>query len=213
MILLTRLYICEDMTKARWGKNIGNEKLSAVFAKKCICDFLDLEESESSVFFEYNNYGKPLIKNIYNADGSNIDISLHFSLSHSENMIICAVSCFNIGADCQKKNIYNINNCRKIAKRFYTEEENKFLDTHKNALEYINNFFEIWVKKEAYIKYTGKGLAEGLKSFSVADNISGQRNYYKDVTFRKIKITGCEDFFVFLCCGENNKDIPEIIMQ
>ena len=169
-----------------------------------------MNESEISVLFMYNNYGKPLIENIYDANGSSIDIVLHFSLSHSENMIICAVACFNIGVDCQKKNIYDIDRCKKISKRFYTDDENRFLNMQESNEAYISNFFEIWVKKEAYVKYTGKGLAENLKSLSVADSESGQKKYYEDVIFERIIVNGSEDFVVYLCCDRNNKDKLEI---
>ena len=216
---VVRIYICEDMSE----KNIGNEKFSAVFAKKCIFDFLDIDTAKYSVAFRYNTYGKPFIKDIYNsADGSKFDITPQFSISHSENIIVCAVAYFNIGLDCQKKSISDADKCRKIAKRFYADGENEFLDALESDA-YIDNFFEIWAKKEAYIKYTGKGIAEGMKDFSVADCESGQKNYLSDknidVIFKRIDIKNEKDFVVYLCYNKgdneeiNNKNQPEILLR
>lgn len=204
-----KLYICRDITKAKWKKKVDDEKASAVFAKKCISDFLNIRNSKISVAFSRNAYGKPLIKSIRGEDGAEIDVALNFSLAHSEKMIICAVACFNIGADCQKKNIKDIGSCKKIAKRFYTSDENSYLNSLNDDL-YIDNFFEIWTKKEAYIKYTGKGLAEGLTSFSTADGVSGQKDSFGDVTFKNIKVKGAEDFLVSLCYNKRNRNEIEV---
>ena len=200
--------LCSPAVFAECMKNIGNEKESVVFAKKCICDFLGMEERTSSVSFAYNMYGKPIIKDIYDKNGIIADTKVNFSLSHSDNIIICAVTYFNIGIDCQKKNIHDADRCKKIAKRFYSVEENIFLDAQKSDVLYIDNFFEIWTKKEAYIKYTGKGFAEKLQSFSVADSKYGQKEYYQDVVFKKITTENikAENFVIYLCHSKYIKD-------
>lgn len=52
----------------------------------------------------------------------------------------------------------------KMAKRFFTVEEAEFINksTDRNSA-----FFEIWTKKESFVKAVGKGLAIPLNSFSV----------------------------------------------
>ena len=254
-----KLYICEDVKNARWRKHIthiknndntdnnansannanndetGKEpKVSHVFIKKCICDFIGEKEYNTNIIFAKNDYGKPYIDKIYIKKGSawiKIDLSLFFSLSHSDDLMICAVACFNIGADCQMKNLKNLTSaeqCRKIAKRFYSDIENKFLDSlnslnSTNSTEsiddnisdiYINHFFKIWTKKEAYIKYTGKGLAEGLNTFSVTNEIR-QKKYFGDVYFKRILLTKLKkynrkDFYIYLCYNKDNKNVLEI---
>jgi phosphopantetheinyl transferase len=205
-----KLYICEDFKNAKWRRKIvNNDKLSLVFAKKCVCDFIGEKEKHIDFILSKNNYGKPFIESIYKTKGGKrkkIDINLHFSLSHSGGIIICAVACFNIGADCQFINIKDIEQCRKIAERFYSPSENVFLN-ELTEKEYISGFFKIWTKKEAYIKYTGKGLAEGLNTFS-ADKIKGV--YFKKVIPGKLKKTEKSGLFIYLCCGVKNKNALRI---
>ncbi|MCL1858481.1 MAG: 4'-phosphopantetheinyl transferase superfamily protein [Oscillospiraceae bacterium] len=223
-----KLYICENFKYAKWRKNIFNEKkLSLVFAKKCICDFLSEKEHDIDIIFSKNEYGKPYVREIYkitDTEKIKIDISIFFSLSHSDNMIICAVACFNIGLDCQKRNIEDIEKCKNIAKRFYSGQENIFLDSvlspdsdeenddieyKLKEQEYINDFFRIWTKKEAYIKYTGKGLSEGMNTFSVT-NEKRQKNYYGDVYFKRIYLAKQNKFYIYLCYNKENKNICRI---
>ena len=229
-----KLYVCEDVKNARWRKNIENEqKVSLAFIKKCVCDFIGEKEYNTEIVFTKNKYGKPYIENIYKTNKTDksreskeskeigrvkIDISIFFSLSHSENILICAVACFNIGADCQIRTIKNAEQCERIAKRFYSDTENMFLDipdlnNPNNSEAYINNFFKIWTKKEAYIKYTGKGLAEGLQTFSVTNEVR-QRNYMSGVYFKrilpaKLKKIKRKDLYIYLCYSKENKNILE----
>ncbi|MGN0108398.1 MAG: 4'-phosphopantetheinyl transferase family protein, partial [Hominilimicola sp.] len=85
---------------------------------------------------------------------------IYVNLSHSGDYAVCAVSDVTVGVDIQY--------CRecdmKMAKRFFTEEEVEFINksTDKNSA-----FFEIWTKKESFVKAVGKGLAIPLNSFSV----------------------------------------------
>jgi phosphopantetheinyl transferase len=54
----------------------------------------------------------------------------------------------------------------KIANRFYNDDEISYINTHGE-----DAFYQIWVRKEAYIKYLGKGLSFGLKNVStIQDN-------------------------------------------
>jgi hypothetical protein len=115
-----KLYICKDLKNAEWRKNVLNgEKISLAFAKKCICDYIG--ETESSIEFSFvkNKYGKPFISSLYkirNRQKNKIKTNVYFSLSHSGDILICAVSHYNIGADCQIINIKDIKVCRQIAK-------------------------------------------------------------------------------------------------
>jgi len=192
-----KLYICEDYRNAKWLRKVpGDEKISLAFAKICVCDYIGRKGERVEFKFAKNKYGKPFIKKLSRKKGGQINREVYFSLSHSGDMLICAVSRYNIGADCQIINIKDFKVCKKMAERFYSPPEILFLNKLPEE-EYVNNFFEIWTKKEAYIKYTGKGLSEGLSTFSV-DNIDG-------VYFQRAlpELSGA---YIYICCGEDNKD-------
>jgi len=204
-----KLYICEDFRTAKWRKYIlSDKKLSLAFAKKCLCDYIGEKEEDIEIIFSINDYGKPYAESIYKIGEKTgikkMDVALFFSVSHSENMIICAVACFNVGADCQIKNTDDVSKCRKIAARFFSARENAFLESEDKERDYTDNFFKIWTKKEAYIKYTGRGLAEGLDTFSVTTE-KRQKNFLGEVCFKNFDIT--DDFYIYLCYNKDNKNV------
>ena len=167
----------------------SHENNSREFAKRCIREYSGIADFTEFSFAE-NEFGKPFI--------ANIDSDIHFSLSHSGNILVCAVARFNIGVDCQIVNIKDAARCKKIAERFYSPQEKLFLDGLPDA-DYISNFFKIWTKKEAYIKYTGRGLSQGLSTFSV---ISPESERGDDVRFKRVA-PELPNMFIYLCCEEN----------
>ena len=81
-------------------------------------------------------------------------LPVHFSLSHSRQMWMCAFGPRPLGIDIQQ-----VTDCRweSISRRFYTEGEQ-----HQVAMGGIEGFFDVWVRKEALAKATGEGLFGGL---------------------------------------------------
>lgn len=112
----------------------------------------DLNIENGDITFGANSYGKPFLL-------SNQDY--HFNVSHTHNMIAVAVSNNSIGIDVEKIREIDLG----IAKRFFTEYELKYI--YKSQNNTYERFFEIWTKKEAYIKYMGQGLFVPLNSFDV----------------------------------------------
>lgn len=101
-------------------------------------------------------YGKPFL-----ADGK-----FSFSVTHSEKYYILAACADNIGVDLQ---LYNQpRNYMKIASRWFNDRENALL---KAMPEYNREemFYEIWSRKEAYSKFTGKGISS-LKDIPTVKN-------------------------------------------
>ena len=80
-------------------------------------------------------------------------VPLCFSISHSGNLCAVAISNENIGIDVEF--IDEKRNIDAVARRFFKEDENLTLkdDTSRKK------FFRLWTRKEAYAKFTGKGLA------------------------------------------------------
>lgn len=103
---------------------------------------------------ERTEKGKPYFK----------ELPLSFSVSHTDDLWVCLISegTAPVGVDIQK-----IKSTRqdKIADRYFTDDEkDKFINEDKDF------FFKIWTRKEAYAKYTGKGLTKELSKISTLNN-------------------------------------------
>ena len=86
------------------------------------------------------------------------DTGLHLSVSHSGALWACAVHIAPLGLDIQQRR--DGHNARGIAGRWFLPTEQDFLAAHPGR------FFDLWCAKEAWVKYTGFGLARGFKTFS-----------------------------------------------
>jgi 4'-phosphopantetheinyl transferase len=104
---------------------------------------------------------------------------VHFNISHSGSALALAVHKAPVGVDTERIGTPDF----LIARRFFLADEQKYVE--KNAIK----FYEIWTKKEAYIKYTGEGLSRPLRSFSVF--------LLKDIDFM-VQLRG--EYIVSLCC-------------
>jgi len=87
---------------------------------------------------------------------------LHLSVSHSGAVWACAVHTAPVGLDIQQHRPGHDET--GIAKRWFTPEEQGFLREHPEQ------FFDLWCAKEAWVKYTGLGLARGFKVASLVMN-------------------------------------------
>jgi len=123
---------------------------SQLLVRTEICKTLNIRNGE--FFFVKNEYGKPHLKNYPN---------FHFNLSHTRNAIAVAIFDKPVGVDVEKIRNADL----KIAKRFFAESE--FAYIVKSEIGTDKRFYDVWTKKEAYIKYVGKGLSIPLNSFDV----------------------------------------------
>lgn len=86
---------------------------------------------------------------------------IHFNLSHSGEMVACAIGTIEVGVDIQQL----VPVKEKVATRFFTEKENERLKQCTTAKEYEKQFFQYWCRKESYLKLTGEGLGGIAKHF------------------------------------------------
>jgi len=120
------------------------------------------DEELRDVVIEREGKGKPYIARLFTAGCPGRPV-IHFSLSHSGSWWGCLMAAEPVGFDLE---VYREKiNYKKIAQRFFTKEECDFI-----LVEGLDAFYDVWVRKEAYVKYLGSGLAEGLDSFSVTEN-------------------------------------------
>lgn len=80
----------------------------------------------------------------------------HFNLSHSGQYVCCALAEEEVGIDIQR--MHPLKNMR-VAERFFSQEENDLLRVCGSERERQELFYRIWVRKEAYAKLTGAGIA------------------------------------------------------
>ena len=127
-----------------------DKKLSCgayLLLRKLLC-----EENITNPHFKTEKYGKAYISNHEN---------IHFNLSHSEKMVLCAISDMEVGTDVEyidRKIDLN------IAKHYFYNGEYESIMKAENKPD---EFFKYWVLKESYMKYTGLGMNLKLDSFEI----------------------------------------------
>jgi len=112
-----------------------------------------LETDPSALSFSRNGHGKPFLENT----------KLEFNVSHSRDRLLIAVTSGRpVGVDIEfRRGSINMD---AIAERWFAPAEREFFQTLENQEV---GFFDIWAKKEAYVKALGIGIFKELHSFSV----------------------------------------------
>jgi len=129
----------------------------AEFQAQKLVEHLSVTENTKSFAYSYGPHGKPYIEG---------EKPIHFSLSHSGEYVLLAVSDREIGADIQQMKDADMD---KIAKHFMTAEE--YRQWSEETIEAKRElFYQIWAGKEAYLKLTGEGMTAGFQTV-----------YYEDV--------------------------------
>lgn len=167
------------------------DKLLSVGAGALLQKALFLEGIEKCEVITAEN-GKPFLKN---------HPEIFFNLSHSENMIMCAVSDCEVGCDIEK--IKETTN--NIAKRYFTDIENKEI---ASASKRDEMFFRIWTLKESYMKALGLGFALSLGDFSIeiSNRISAIHNGSR-VEYSFIEISDIDGYCCSCCIKGNHEAI------
>jgi 4'-phosphopantetheinyl transferase len=113
-----------------------------------------------SLGFEYGPYGKPVLRPIQN------ETRLMFNLAHSDNLGLIGVSHGAIiGVDLEK--VRFLEDFDDLVGRFFSPSEaGIFLGL--NPVEKPEAFFNLWTRKEAWLKATGEGIAHSLNQVEVA---------------------------------------------
>ena len=110
---------------------------------------------ETDVYVD--EYGKPQVK------------GLCFNLSHSHNIVVCAVSEEIVGCDVEQE---CSSGKEKIGERFFSKGEVSYLERKPE------DFVRVWTLKESYVKMTGEGLRLPLDCFEI--RLEGHPEVYKD---------------------------------
>ncbi|NWK83474.1 4'-phosphopantetheinyl transferase superfamily protein [Staphylococcus sp. GSSP0090] len=108
----------------------------------------------------FSELGKPHI--VY-------DKELFFNLSYAYPYIVCAFDKLPIGVDIEKKRVIDFDG---IISNFTINEQYYI----KESGSLISAFYDIWTRKESYVKLMGVGLNEVLDSFDVLTPLSHEQN-------------------------------------
>ncbi|MDE6625925.1 MAG: 4'-phosphopantetheinyl transferase superfamily protein [Lachnospiraceae bacterium] len=127
---------------------------------------------------------------------------LHFNLTHSGEYAALAVSDQVVGIDIE----YKKKNALKIAKRFFCPEEYEIILAAGDVKAQEQLFLEYWTMKEAYVKYSGKGLELPLSSFLIRkEKVNGlSRVQGTEIWFSTFFLEG-ENYCVSICSGDKNE--------
>ncbi|MBQ8796874.1 MAG: 4'-phosphopantetheinyl transferase superfamily protein [Oscillospiraceae bacterium] len=87
---------------------------------------------------------------------------LHVSISHCEDLVVCAVSSQPVGIDVQRLVPIDL----AIARHVCVEQERQYLFAPADRDQQMERFYEIWTAKEAYFKKQGTGIT-GLKTVNI----------------------------------------------
>lgn len=138
----------------KFEKDRHDALITRAFVRDLLSYYADVAPDEWR--FEKGEKDKPEI--------INAPIPLRFNLSHTKNLIICAVTLIDdIG--CDVEDMSRTNDVLAIADRYFSPNESKELFSLP-AEQQKNRFFDYWTLKESYIKAWGLGLSIPLKDFS-----------------------------------------------
>lgn len=121
-----------------------------------------------------------------------------FNLSHSEDLVICAVSDSPVGCDVEKLREAP----KRIAERYFGKCEKQYLDMCEGK-DYDKAFFRLWTIRESYVKMTGEGLGipRGSLEIIVDEEIQIFRNGKKEICH--ISEIMIRDYVISICSEES----------
>lgn len=152
------------------GEVLVKEALSIFEAEEKIATLL---EGERQIKILRTATGKPYFQ----------DVPVCFSISHTAKLWGCLMATFPVGLDIQEIRHMAF---EAVAQRVFLPEEQCYI---KN--QGILGFFQVWVRKEACVKYFGTGIGKDFQNFSVVqagELIETVTLYGQQVFLRSIEI-------------------------
>lgn len=96
----------------------------------------------STEHIRIGKYGKPECEGIY------------FNLSHSSDMVLCALSENPVGCDIEKVTDAPM----EVAGQYFSKKERRYIEDAPDPADADRRFFRLWTMKESYMKMTGEGI-------------------------------------------------------
>jgi 4'-phosphopantetheinyl transferase len=119
-----------------------------------------LEQAPAKLQFDYGPQGKPVLANGLAQAG------LHFNLAHSGDLALLAVTRHGpVGIDLEQ--IRPLPDAGELVARFFSARENAMFSSLP-AAQQPAAFFNLWTRKEAWLKATGEGIGHLLSQVEVS---------------------------------------------
>lgn len=92
----------------------------------------------------------------------------YFNWSHSENMVVVGFSDSPIGVDVEKQKKMD---WESLLSYFHEQEQNYI----KQANNPLQKYYEVWTRKEAYLKGVGSGLTDEMNTIDCSKSSVGNK--------------------------------------
>jgi len=126
--------------------------------RKVLSSYLNMEPC--LVQINIGEYGKPYLD----------EDLLYFNLSHSKNKFVIAVSnCTELGIDVEETR--KRNNLFGLVEKCFSESEQLHWGSLSKQQQLVM-FYRYWVRKEAFVKAVGRGIALGLDQCVLNDDLN-----------------------------------------
>lgn len=156
--LLVRLK--EDLQKEIMKYRLFSDQKNKLFGRLMVMKYHQNISIDCRDFDRSPN-GKPFIRN-----------GIQFNISHSKNIVSVGFSDQVIGVDLEYTKDIDIN---PIISCLHPEEK-KYIEQSSNRMK---TFYNIWTRKEAYLKAKGVGVVDGLNNENCITDINYQGKCWK----------------------------------
>ena len=93
-----------------------------------------------------------------------------YNISHSGRYVAMAWGDSEVGVDVQQEGNAKV---EALARRYFAADEQAYVRADPRR------FYEVWTKKESYVKYTGQGLGQDLSAFSTLTPEGGIHYFHR----------------------------------
>ena len=135
---------------------------------------------------------------------------LHFNLSHTGNIVVCAIAEAPVGCDVESVRTAPDG----VAEHFFCKNERNYLEQFEGE-RYDEEFYRIWTLKESYVKMTGEGMAltRGVYELVLNEDVKVLRaGKVQSCRFVEYKTKGCR---IAVCSGDVkfSPNVIEIVLN
>lgn len=130
-----------------------------------------LQNGVEEILKQQGKMNDPFPEIIYKGNGKPYfaDEEIYFNLSHSGDYVLCVLSDNEVGCDIQQIKPLKVD----FVSKYYTDLEKAYLTSRREKgiystnADYERDVLRIWSAKESYMKYTGLGFQQDIRTFSV----------------------------------------------